>query len=241
MRIRNSVLTAVCAVLLCLGAAGISSAAASQAAALPEAYGPVLGFYHTLLFSEKNDDWPEVSNDLCAKFMSDMGIKGEEGNNSSYAFESSSMEKAMYGEASSAGYGLRDLNGDGVPELFILTDSGDGYTIDAIFTLSGKKPVLVGAYWSRSGCTLGGNNTLYMAGSSGATENSEASYTLAADGTLRMVLEIGMEGEDNYYQIKDGKKTKITKTAYDAAQKTFPTFGSPTKTGEITFIPLAGK
>jgi len=78
------------------------------------------------------------------------------------------------------GYALRDINGDGSPELFILAD--EDYALPgfvyAIYTLHGGEPVLAGAYWSRHHCAVGKDGLVYVISSGGADDTLAASYVL---------------------------------------------------------------
>ena len=90
---------------------------------------------------------------------------------------------------SSLGYAIRDINEDGIPELFIL--SKDQYSdgmINALYTLQDNSAALVGAYWSRSRCALGVDGTIYLDGSSGAGDSFSAAYSLDRNtGRLKLI------------------------------------------------------
>ena len=150
------------------------------------------------------------------------------------------------------GYALHDINGDGIVELIILSQDHDIY---AIYTLRENKPVLVGAYWSRSRIALDKNGTLYHSGSSGADNSFDARYTLNTwqDGELLILIEtIGIEDFDDetwqslpkprYYRIKNGEKTIISEEEANAAWKNFQkAYSGDNRDAELVFIPINGR
>lgn len=75
-----------------------------------------------------------------------------------------------------AGYAIRDINNDGIPELFII--SKEYHDIYAIYTLRRGNPVLLGAYWSRNRCAVDNDGIIYINGSGGASDNFFMSYAL---------------------------------------------------------------
>ena len=88
------------------------------------------------------------------------------------------------------GYALKDINGDGVSELFFISDEAYDYIdfIFAIYTIHNGKPALVRAYWSRSSGSLGKDGTIYEHGSNGADDNFSATYRLDPDsGELKII------------------------------------------------------
>ena len=100
-----------------------------------------------------------------------------------------SIEEPLRGN-SNFGYAIRDINGDGISELFILSedDGADDYTINAFYTLRNDNTVLVGAYWSRNRCALDADGTIYIDGSSGADDSVSASFSLnAKTGELQLI------------------------------------------------------
>ena len=116
------------------------------------------------------------------------------------------------------GYAVKDINGDGVPELFVITEEyGD---ICAIYTLRGGRPALVGGYWSRYRCSLDTDGTFYISGSSGAASSHSGTYSLIPGSVeLRLIRMVGMEDYDEeagkalpeprYYRIENGRKVIV--------------------------------
>ena len=85
----------------------------------------------------------------------------------------------------SPGWLLRDLDGDGTPELLLGADWGDGHTvIFNIYCLDGAKAVRVVDGWSRSRWYLCTDGSLAHEGSDGASEGT-FSYYRYENGALR--------------------------------------------------------
>ena len=83
------------------------------------------------------------------------------------------------------GWLLRDLDGDGIPELLLGADWGDGHTvIFNIYRLDGAKAVRVVDGWSRSRWYLCTDGSLAHEGSDGASEGT-FSYYRYENGALR--------------------------------------------------------
>ena len=83
------------------------------------------------------------------------------------------------------GWLLRDLDGDGIPELLLGADWGDGHTvIFNIYRLDGAKAVRVVDGWSRSRWYLCTDGSLAHEGSDGASEGTY-SYYRYENGALR--------------------------------------------------------
>ena len=83
------------------------------------------------------------------------------------------------------GWLLRDLDGDGIPELLLGADWGDGHTvIFNIYCLDGAKAVRVVDGWSRSRWYLCTDGSLAHEGSDGASEGT-FSYYRYENGALR--------------------------------------------------------
>ena len=83
------------------------------------------------------------------------------------------------------GWLLRDLDGDGIPELLLGADWGDGYgVIFNIYRLDGAKAVRVVDGWSRSRWYLCTDGSLAHEGSDGASEGTY-SYYRYENGALR--------------------------------------------------------
>ena len=119
------------------------------------------------------------------------------------------------------GYAFCDLNNNGNDELLLLLDD---YTTLAIFSFADNKPVLLDNYWNRKKCTIDGDGTIQVYGSSGADTSSFSIYEIANDDKELVLLEeYGTDGynpdteKSYYYKILNGTKTPITVLEYAAA------------------------
>lgn len=77
-------------------------------------------------------------------------------------------------DLSTIGYELKDINGDGVEELFI----SDSNNIFGLYTIKDDEAVLVTEGWARSRNYLLSDNTIYYEGSGGATCTIFGTYRL---------------------------------------------------------------
>ncbi len=86
----------------------------------------------------------------------------------------------------SAGFMLKDVNGDGVEELLIgATDFGnDPDELFSAYTLVDNKPKLLFEGWSRNRFYLTADGGFYNSGSSGAASQATVLYTLSEDNEL---------------------------------------------------------
>jgi hypothetical protein len=96
--------------------------------------------------------------------------------------------KALGDEAlEKIGYVLKDITGDGVPELLIgsFEKDDDAYTnneIYLIYTLQGEKTEIVLYGWNRNAYSLKDDNSLFYQGSSGAAMSAFGIYHISNDG-----------------------------------------------------------
>ena len=149
------------------------------------AYAEIIGFYKHFAISQSL----EAAEYLLSRLTSALSIKNEQ---QTYELDNSIFESRN----GSLGYALFDLNGDGTPELIILSED---YTIHAIYTLQLGKHILVGSYWSRKNCIMDEIGLLCISSSSGAADNSESIYFLDSDGKLRLIEEKA-DGALKYFQ-----------------------------------------
>lgn len=146
------------------------------------------------------------------------------------------------------GYAIRDLNGDGTPELIVISED----FIHAIYALNEDILVLVGGYWNRHSCAMGQDGILFISASSGAGDNYFASYRFASSGQEFQLIEmVGMETYDEQtgesfpesrcYRIQDGIKAIID---YDEACILWEDFlnvysdNNPTRDAGLVINPL---
>ena len=81
------------------------------------------------------------------------------------------------------GYTIKDLSGDGIPELIVGTLPDYGGQINAVYTSLNGQPEFVFEGWYRSSYTYLGDGRFYYYGSGGASETGQGSYRLSKDGT----------------------------------------------------------
>lgn len=89
---------------------------------------------------------------------------------------------------SQIGYQIKDLSGDGVPELIVaaMPLEGDADSISnilALYTVKNDEVKLVAEGWARNGWFLLNDGSLYNSGSNGAAYAIFADYDLSEDGT----------------------------------------------------------
>ncbi|MCL1912459.1 MAG: hypothetical protein FWG10_00910 [Eubacteriaceae bacterium] len=111
----------------------------------------------------------------------------------------------------SFGYAIHDVNSDGIPELFLLSENN--YDIHAVYTLVDSKPALVGAYWSRNRCAIDKDGVIYVSGSNGADDSFSASWSLVQGSSELQLVQV-----------------------FDGAYPVYP--DNPTKDAGLDFIPL---
>lgn len=85
------------------------------------------------------------------------------------------------------GYAIKDISGDGIPELVIghINDvqTGEGYEIFAVYTCIDGKPQYVFEGWARSAYYIMADNKLFYSGSGGAMYTIFGTFKLKEDGT----------------------------------------------------------
>jgi len=116
-------------------------------------------------------------------------------------------------------YAIHDINGDGVPELLLVTNS---YFVHAVYTLVDGEAVSVGSYMIRYSCAIDSDGIFYIHASSGAGDWYYASYYLPpGSAQLTLIERAGCEivpgydietGEGlpgHWYHTKDDVKTIV--------------------------------
>jgi len=120
-------------------------------------------------------------------------------------------------------YAIKDLNGDGIDELVLLTDE---YIVIAVFSMADGKPVLLGDYQPRGSCWIDENGWIHNNGSSGAMCWSNTVYKIAEGGaSLELIVEFGACDHDfpnvPYYHLVNGEKVNITEAEHDALEEQY--------------------
>lgn len=83
----------------------------------------------------------------------------------------------------SFGYVLKDINSDGISELFLADSSEKGYYVLVIYSFSEGRPVCLKKFWSRSRCVLiDDDGIIYHWGSGGAAHSSRSAFRVAEGG-----------------------------------------------------------
>ncbi|MBQ9779430.1 MAG: hypothetical protein IJW00_00635 [Clostridia bacterium] len=143
------------------------------------------------------------------------------------------------------GYAVKDFNGDGVEELFLLTKD---FQVVTLFTQHNGKPVLLEDFWNRKRGYVNENGQIIICGSSGADVSSREIYRLDAT-TGQLVLEeaLGLDGHTEdlqtiyYHQIGE-EKNYISEDEFNAIKNQEPYVGFGTEKNrqvlEEDYVPL---
>ena len=184
-------------------------------------YASILNSYwNYFIHRDDNDD---AIDDLFGRIAKEVKIEPDIKIPKAYELKNSFESLEFASSGINLGYSLRDLNNDGIPELFIISED---YSIHAIFSLLGDGPVLLGGYWSRNLCEVDEAGTFYNSGSSGASDSASASYSYVGGHELRLIRMVGTETfdenagksllEPRYYRIESGIKTIINEKEAEA-------------------------
>jgi len=142
------------------------------------------------------------------------------------------------------GYAVKDINGDGIPELLLLENDSWGNpgepAINSLFTLKDGKPVNIGQYWSRHRGHLAADGTIYTVGSSSAWSTYLDSYALepgAAELTHLTEYYTDIDDQENQFWVRvvDGAQENITEAEFDAL---VPKYEEPANLMKLDFIPI---
>ena len=158
-----------------------------------------------------------------------------------YPFDSENPEESY-------GYALKDVNGNGEDELFlILHNYFDGYTVLAIFSMADGKPILLDSYMPRNRCAIDSEGTLFVHGSGGAAYSYKYIYKISQDGSELLLVEgFGIDGWDEeneesiYYKIVDGEMKRVDREEISMLFEIFRDDLSEetTKYSGLVYIPL---
>ena len=138
------------------------------------------------------------------------------------------------------GYALKDLNGDGIPELILLLQD---YTVLAAFSTVNETPRLLDVFWSRHRCAIFDSGLLYIDGNSGAVYWMRSMQQVSQGGNGLVTIEqYGMD-DDAYYRIVDGVQIGISKAELEEYFERLPALSSKTaneitRNSGIQYIPL---
>ena len=132
------------------------------------------------------------------------------------------VSSAAFPYGLNCGYAIKDLNGDGIEELILLTED---YIVLAIFSMVDGEPILLGDYIPRGSCWIDSDGLLHLNGSGGADYTTNAVYQIADGGAeLVLIIEFGTDGVEwvgdvavtNYYKIINGERVESSEAEYEA-------------------------
>jgi hypothetical protein len=107
---------------------------------------------------------------------------------------------------------LRDMNSDGVDELFLFSKLDDDFILIAVFTMTKGKPELLKEFWSRSSGYLTTGNYIVNEWSNGAADSGVSVYKFSkgnglvvADGYEERYDEDAEKTLTGRYETSDGR------------------------------------
>jgi len=110
----------------------------------------------------------------------------------------------------SFGYALKDLNGNGSPELILMLKD---YTVLAVFSQVDDKPRLLDAFWPRHRCAIDLSGLLYIRSSSSAEDTSTCINQISQDGSeLLLIFESGHTRYEGFYMVLDGERQIVSQS-----------------------------
>jgi len=147
-------------------------------------------------------------------------------------------------ESSNFGYALQDLNGNGIPDLILLSRD---YTVFAIFSLVERTPHLLHRhiYWLRGVTEIGTGGTVFFYASESADEGISSTRQISPDGRELLLIESvenvisHIVGQSSFYRLTEQReRTEITEEEWQAI--TGRHWSIRTAEAGLTFIPLIG-
>ena len=161
-----------------------------------------------------------------ARNVFDNNIFGTPDNNLGYQWDCMKVETNIWSyrdfpmTKEAFGYALKDLNGNGSPELILLLSD---YTVLAVFSMAGSEPKLLDAFWPKHRCAIFDSGLLYIESSGGA---SDWDYTISQvsqdDSELFLVMKYGHSSNDGYYMVSNGEKHTISESEFRRFQEEYP-------------------
>ncbi len=130
------------------------------------------------------------------------------------------------------GYALKDINGDGINELFFIRSDN---TVLSMFAMFLENTTMLDAFYSARKCILlddGNILTITQEGDDYITYNIR--NLPHKRGKLEEIMVVGKQGNE-YFKTVEGKKTPITKDEFDQVIKDFP----DNNDGKFNFLPFA--
>ncbi len=116
------------------------------------------------------------------------------------------------------GYALKDINGDGINELFFIRSDN---TILSMFTMFLDNTTMLDTFYSARKCILLDNGNILTVTQEGSEYITYNVRNLPHKrGKLEEIMVVGMQGNE-YFKTIEGKKTPITKEEFEQQIKGF--------------------
>ena len=146
------------------------------------------------------------------------------------------------------GYAIKDLNGDGINEMILLSDN---YFVIGVFTLVDNKPFLLDGFCNRYTCDITGSGLLYIHSSSGAGDGYDKKCQILPNGKeiteierygvsthISYIVENFVGKQFQYYKVVNGKAEIISEKEFIDFSNNNELFF--TENSSLKFIPLLG-
>ena len=140
------------------------------------------------------------------------------------------------------GYAIKDINGDGVPELILLTNKYSlGSYILGVFSYANNKPQLLGGYWNRHSCRIDSSGLFYYHRSGGAWNGEWAIQQISTDNCQL----VDVKRFVRYSDYEGYSETMVVNgEAYTPGESEIELFfeefrAVPEQPADLQFIPLA--
>ena len=101
------------------------------------------------------------------------------------------------------GYVLKDINNDGVIELFLVRKD---YFVLSVFTIEDGKAKLLDAYWNKYKCRVLDSGELYTMGSGGVISNNYTIWELDKDSKALVPTRKVESYYEEFFEIKENQK-----------------------------------
>ncbi|MCR5632224.1 MAG: zinc ribbon domain-containing protein [Eubacterium sp.] len=167
--------------------------------------------YEPIGVEEDTELEEDVSSSDYTKLLDDYyRVLTEISNNDTTEVDDFSEKYSIYGDGfmyedplGEVGYAYKDLNGDGIDELFI----HDNCTITSIYTIKNGKIINLLNGWSRCSLNLCDDNTIFCQGSGGAAYSEHITFFLNDSGDQMKVKEAyimdGTSVDDGTYESNE--------------------------------------
>ena len=199
--------------------------------AIPEQYADVLVQYKEIIKIWNSDDEVEGYPNFTEIMENDRYPKPYGSENYPWfemLVDGKSPKTAEYG------YILKDINDDGISEMFWVRDD---YTLLATFTIVEGKAITIGAYSAKNKAIILDTGEIYQFDVGGADIGEHTIFKLSSDSNkLCIVKAIGNYHNEFYYEIIDGKKINIGKVKFEEYLNLYPVSATPTESWKANKI-----